>query len=76
MVRNTRIFAQSTGVSSDTVNDDQAEGLANHVYMMEGMITRNLWTVQGPTPTIAVPAYIVPSAWRSDDGRRWSRSTR
>ena len=42
-----RIFAQSTGVSSDTVNDDQAEGLANHVYMMEGMITRNLRTVQG-----------------------------
>ena len=72
----TPVIARNTGVSSDRANNDNAEGLANHVYMMEGMITRNLWTVQGPTPTIAVPAYIVPSAWRSDDGRRWSRSTR
>ena len=33
------IPARNTGVSFVSANDDQAEGFANHVYMMGGMIT-------------------------------------
>ena len=53
-----RISARNTGVNSDRANDDQAEGLANHVYMKKAatvMIDRNLWTVHGTMGTVHAP---------------------
>ena len=47
-----RIPARNSGPGSEKANEQQTEGLASNLYLMNGakvMITRNLWTTEGLT---------------------------
>jgi hypothetical protein len=46
------IPAYHTGVGTNKVSEDVAEGLRRKIFLMEGakvMLTRNIWTQQGLT---------------------------